>query len=102
MESKKILMVMALITILLPSSLARVSVVDFETDSAIADEFNEAEDEIPLSEIILEGLDNNQVCGGRCRFVGRPCPFGGPRCFCTRVGMGRRLRCRRRRSSDAF
>ena len=84
MESKKIVMVMALIAILLPSALARRSVVDFETDSAIAsDEFSEAETAIPLSDIILEGLDVNQLCPPvRCLIPGRRCfPFG-PRCRC--------------------
>ena len=92
MESKKILMVMALIAILLPSSLARLSVVDFETDSAIADEFSEAETEIPLSDIILEGLDDNQLrCPSIRCFNNRRCRrIGGPRCRCIR------RRCRRR------
>ena len=90
MESKKILMVMALIAILLPSALGRLSVVDFETDSAIKDdEFSEAETEIPLSDIILEGLDDNQL---RCRpircFTNKQCRRFGLRCRCLRGRCG--------------
>ena len=85
MESKKILMVMALIAILLPSALARRSVVDFETDSAIAnDEFSEAETSIPLSDIILEGPGINQRCG--VCLPGRLCRGGG-RCICIGIGL---------------
>ena len=104
MESKKILMVMALIAILLPSALGRLSAVDFETDSAIADDqFSEAETEIPLSDIILEGLDDNQLkCPNiRCPILGRRCLPFGPRCICARVcvGPGRFIRrCRFRPS----
>ena len=76
MESKKILIFMALIAVLLPSALARGSVVDFETDSAISNEFSEAENENPLLDIILEG-----PCPATFRRIGRRC--SNPRCICV-------------------
>ena len=87
MESKKILMVMALIDVLLPSALARRAVVDFETDdSAIANVFSEPDTENLLSDIILKGLENKITCG-RCVRLNVPCT--NIRCVCVQDGRSR-------------
>ena len=84
MEGTKILVVIAIIFVLLPSAIASRFVVSFETLLAIASEVSIAQIGNPLWNIIFKDLDNNGATCGSCTVLGKPCTDGV--CICKPVG----------------